>query len=322
MWGIDLAIFPRMNLRESFGIFIFLFFLCFFTKSLAESHCSVDLNDRYAPNAVMPPEGNPRFVGKCLDTQSSRALRIAKREDLSAPRDLSMGPFVYVANFKHDQKFWIAEIPFTHIKDFILQREIDERKIAFHHQLRLLMHESFPIKLYPQTADQVNHLEDPIEISDFVLTGYNFRIANADPGEDLRFTMVKAMKGYFVQGFVISSMADIFKYETTNNRDFEQYSLTLTQDQRSKVFEHLINRFDQVRETKIYHLLKYNCITELFDGLYTVLPFNSNFEKKMFYATTIRQTIPMSVVPQLQRLGFIADYFAARKPNYRLEISR
>jgi hypothetical protein len=316
-----------MELTIRFSFFIFLIGLCLQFNGTCwavemDPGCNPTPEDEFAVNARLPRAAfNEKYAGDCLLATTNRGIRQTSRARVRGPRPAEQGPFLYVANFKHQMKFWIAEIPIHGIQDFIMQQEVDKSDLAFHHQLRIRMKPEQPILLYPQTGPNSQNADaatNPLEIRDWVMTAYNLRTVSAG---DLKFSPLRAIKGYFVQAFVFSSIEDIWKYETTGDRDFRQYLLIMDEERKSELIQYYVQRFDQIRESKIYHLLLYNCIIELFDGFFATRKFGSDLERRMFDVFTLRQTLPSQVLPMLEKLELIPDQWHNRLPNYRQEIS-
>src|SRR5687768_8404094 len=86
--------------------FTILFSLTLAISAQAAQDCRDDVNDPFSPDARLP--SNPTL---CLNTKTSRAIRVLNRQEKESLGFPHKKESRLVANFYHEKKFWLAEIP-------------------------------------------------------------------------------------------------------------------------------------------------------------------------------------------------------------------
>ena len=299
---------------------IFLTLLVILTSlcAFAESPCATDSNDEYWPSVRLPKTiANGAVAGECMDTKLARGLRIIDKSKIAESNRRNNIEALYVANFRHLDQYWLAEIPIEGVQQVLIQAEVDPNGTAFHNETRFLMFKDQPVKLFPQTSGQTTPGGQQLLLTDFVFTGVNLRpISMIGPS----FTIMRGLEGFFIQAFSLMSMHDTFFSETGPNKDFDQYRLKLDASQRKELLVYHIKASDSKKETELYNTATNNCITELFDGLYSVMRFHYAYEKQIFNILNGRVWLPTLVVPMLQNLQFIDSADSSRAPTYKEEL--
>lgn len=223
----------------------------------ADSKCQTTA-DRYAP-AVSLTEASPQFKGQCLDVQVFRsALRVS--DD---------GQRTQIANFIHDNQYWVASFPKNHqvfdkafyqIQRFPVVKGVE----AAHVQLR--------IRLKPDHFIELQNQLDPSQharVNSFILSFEAGRPA----GTEYNFAL-GAFDNYVLVGRVASGEQRWMERKTTAT---EQYELALSAQEIAELTLAGLARSEARGVNQFYNTLRPNCTTELIDLLDALPRFKGKF---------------------------------------------
>jgi hypothetical protein len=148
------------------------------TAKAADS-CPIDQNDPFAKEAVMP---GGTYAGHCIDSskfRSSRRLTPEERVSFGVSTDESIEA---VANFHHQDKYWVALIPKSRVTevDFMFIPLFGNQPL-FHGQLRFRMAPEGPAV---QLVEQTNKTDrETITLNeDILFAEYGVRAADKSQG--------------------------------------------------------------------------------------------------------------------------------------------
>ena len=259
--------------------------------SYVEGTCIVDRNDPFEPDVRMK-EGP--LKGMCVNPLARRSVKILSAEETKPYFSLKTGNIV-IANFSHEQKFWVAQIPIDQVQQLKIQIQyfavvkVPRIEIA-HTQFLFEFKEGAEILLTPQVR--------PAKSSEIVkLKKMIFSVENIGPyGE--AFDGLKGLKGHYKLAYRAVSLADKYQWMVKEVKSLvEQERIDLRPDQVRAVLNEALTRGDQWSTNRDYHTIKPNCVSELFSILDKVLvikglplPFVPNFAPQALWFRGILDT--------------------------------
>jgi hypothetical protein len=269
----------------------------------ADGSCKSDPTDPFAPDSRAPQGPH---AGECLDTSSVRGLRPVEPDYLA--KNFGVQPRAgtrLVANFRHNQQFWIAEIPLNGIRQMIMQRESSFGNIPFHHQNRYINDPDQPIRLFPQTPAQMKSYKGPLLVTDYVVSAIGLRPASL-AGQP--FSIMEAFKGSYTQGVGMVSMQDAWVYDAKElGHELAQKRLITSRADRTLSLVTFIDRSIKIGETLPYSLSSETCVTELFFGYAKIARVKHPFKSGEFAPEGETYSMPHNTLHTLKRWGLIAD---------------
>ena len=279
--------------------------------------CKLDPEDPYAPDARLPRDGS-KYAGECLDTRINRGIRIVDASALQS-YDHTVPPFTaVVANFRHNNQYWVAEIPLHDIQQIVFQREADKSGNVAHHQLRFIMDSSAPLRLFPQKQSQRAGFRKPILIYDFDVSAVGLRPMSLSGSA---FDPIKGMAGDYGQGMGFLSSNDVWLYETVPlQHDLVQYQMRLSSDQREELLAYFIERSNAIRETVVYNSLFENCVVEIFRGIFRIARHKDPVEHFLWKTFHNIESLPFTTLSTLRQLHMIGRGETSRVPNMSKEV--
>jgi len=209
--------------------------------------------------------------GKCMNTSIRRPAVILSEDDTK----------IVIANFYHDDAYWIAEMPKTGIDQVIFQIAQFPDSVPFiefsHTQLRFVMKAGETIKLTPQ--DTASKLA-PTEIDQFNLVDQ----VTGPKGED-EFAAAHAIGPNYGNVLRVMGSSDRAKEELGGNDDTtRQYLLKMTDEEKLAAMINGVHVSAKLGYDDIYKLFSENCTTTAFDILdqsvtyeHKVKPFKVHF---------------------------------------------
>ncbi|MBS1985647.1 MAG: hypothetical protein JST16_15905 [Bdellovibrionales bacterium] len=262
------------------------------------SHCeSFDSNDEFPFEARFKAPAH--YAGECIDTTQARPIRILSFTDvarvLSGRPALEKTSFaaqpgdVYVANFSHAGKFWIARIPQDGIQNIYYQIEYFPvlpvvgslppfDKLASHSELRFQMKMGNEVYLIPQNRkddSQVLRLRNFVFSSEAVMRrGDTFDLIN------------KGTQGFYAIGYRFTSLDDKIKSMILEqHHQVDQILLNLNDAAKERVLETALHMSDSSNRggmPEIYNSWDKSCITEAFRTLDQATDYNPGGEDSIF----------------------------------------
>ncbi len=211
------------------------------------STCICDSQDKYDPKPKMPAG---LFKGRCINSCQQRSVTL-----------LSSNPnYLTIANFSHNNKFWIAQIPLQGIDTVIYQTEEFEflqSCPACHSQLRFRFKPDQPVILTPQIGGNYE-----VKLTDIV---YSIE-ATGVPG--MNFDPFTAILDFYGLSYRFVSLQDrAERMIKIDNHTVKQLKLNLDQTDRAKLLNQAVLQSNQFGMKQMYSLYNRNCTTELFQLL-------------------------------------------------------
>ena len=129
--------------------FILVFCVLVFCRKSLGTSCVPENADEFWPSVRLPRTiANGKVAGECMDTKLARASRIVNASRIPKGSARHGKDLIYVANFRHLDRYWIAEIPVDGVEQILIQEEVDSNGSGFHNETRFLMFENQPVRYF------------------------------------------------------------------------------------------------------------------------------------------------------------------------------
>lgn len=242
---------------------------------------SVDIFER----TLTFPEGS-RYEGMELDLAVNRNLQELTLSQIEYYFGLSAeSGFYYVANFRHDGKYWVAKIPTNAVEKVIFQfqnlstlakkgipKPVLEWLRMGHIQTRFVLKAGAFVELVTQDAALPR---ETARINDF---SYALLAVRAKSQKGSTFDPVgDGMKGGYGISHNFISSEDTALHYRNQDLNVEQYELQLHKqhdqhlERASRILEFHIQKSISSLETDEYNTLKDSCVTNTMEGLYSAI---------------------------------------------------
>ncbi len=243
--------------------------------------CVVDEQDPYEPHMRID---SGEYKGLCVNPTLRRSAQRLSVEE--AQKYFPGTKDVVVANFSHDEQFWIAEIPFQQIDRILLQVEYFPVALGMeiaHTQFRVNFANGAKIRLKPQSTQQKTQ-------TSLTLDGMIFSVENISPfGE--AFDPIKGLFDQYRTAYRLVSLEQKYDWMVLTNGDWvEQYEFNFSPMEARLILAEGLNRGTKNSIGLSYNTLKHSCITELYaivDKVFGVKakaqPFNPNLAPTEFF---------------------------------------
>lgn len=217
---------------------------------LALQDCSCSTSDQYDPKARMP---GGLFKGQCINSCEQRSVKIIKQDNNS----------LTIANFRHQQQFWIATIPLDSLEDVIYQtEEIFQSCPACHSQLRFRFRANNPVILKSQTTLG----EREVTVRDIV---YSVE-ATGLPG--MNFDPLSALLDFYGLSYRFISLEDrADRMINVDQHIVNQLRLVISNTEGRRLLQETAKQSDRIGMSRMYNLFDRNCTSELFRILDTTV---------------------------------------------------
>jgi hypothetical protein len=208
--------------------------------------CIVDPSDPYDPGYLIT---FGKYKGQCLDASSVRPPLVLKEDDHQ----------ITIANFYHDGRYWIAEIPKNAVSSVKFQG-IPFDSVAFgliqfkHGQYRFKL--SQPIVLHEQAGSKSR-----TEILDDLIVS-----STVTNPKDVEYSVFK-INAFGIATRILSPTARGVEEIAKDKSDVHQYELDLSPVVKSRLLMTAISRADDEGYKDIYKLWDRNCATTAMDTL-------------------------------------------------------
>lgn len=224
--------------------------------------------------------GDAKYIGEQLDLTSTRNIQFLSPQQLNDYHLTPKANFVYVANFRHLGKYWIAAIPTDGVQEtlFQFQNLSALRKMGIpdflinwirfgHIQIRFKMKPGKDIELISQRKDQ------PLEVAKINDFSYALNaVRSALHKNDSYEPLGDGVKNGYGLSHTFISTQDTVLFFRGYGLSVEQYPLRLTSKQSNKLLMAYLKKSNESVENEItYHTLFRSCVTETMNGLYSVV---------------------------------------------------
>jgi hypothetical protein len=248
--------------------------------------CVVDETDPFEPH-IRIDKGE--YKGLCVNPTLRRSAQMLTLEQ--AQQFFPGTQETVVANFSHDDQFWIAEVPFSQVEQILLQVEYFPMapgiKIA-HTQFRIKFANGAKIRLKPQSLQQKNQTEQTLD-------GMIFSVENISPYGEL-FDAVKGLFGQYRTAYRFISLEQKYNWMIRQQRHLvEQYVFKFDKDQARAVLSEGLRRGTEHSIGLEYNTIFHSCVTELFDVV----------DKALGYAPRSQPFIPNAAPRDFYLRGFL-----------------
>ncbi len=188
-------------------------------------------------------------------------MRLLTREEVVA-QGLAPAPGrIVVANVRHAERYWIAEIAPESVSDVIVQLENFPAVVpAAHCELRF----RFAPGAMPLLTNQAPAAgRDSLHLSDLVYSVEAVPVVGGDS-----YDLWRGLWDHYGNAYRLCSLDD--RYErmvVRSGHHVEQLRLELSADQRRRVLEAALRRGDHAQMQLMYNTLTRNCSTEAYRAL-------------------------------------------------------
>ncbi len=292
------------------------------------------------------------YEGECLDNQFRRNVKLLESNDQSLKRVVgaTKKDRIYFANFRHNNRYYIAEYTPGSIKETYLVFEkfieggIAPRNQTFlgfkgsqlvftgHIQFRYILKAGSELKLYDQTSSAV--VKSPLKLNDLTYAMYAIRPESLkgqtyEPfGEGIR-------GGYALSHNFLSTHDVAIEYKNYINPDkarVGQYKLEREGLDFEKMFRALLDQSHELYESNqsvVYDTISSNCVTAAYTGVVAgdKRVGRSNPRWYRLYARSLmarktggREFNPMSVFADLERRKMLTHRNRSQVQDFNDEI--
>jgi uncharacterized protein DUF4105 len=265
--------------------------------------CRLAPGDPFDPDAAMV---GGRFRGRCLDTREQRSAVLL--------RDRSGARKVVLANLRHADRFWIAEVGPEALEDVIFQTEYFPAVVpAAHVELRFRFRPGQGPRLTPQVPDDGTA---PVRIDDLVFSVEAVSLVDGEP-----YDLVKGLFGHFGTAYRLVSLDDRRRDMVVKQRHrVTQLRLRLTPRQERAVLAHTLHLSDQSGMRVVYNTATRNCASELFRVIDRAVPLPPA-RRALAWGGGFLRSIPTAAEQALALRGLLEPGGGSRLPDLDREPS-
>lgn len=258
-----------------FSILILILSVSFSTFAKVDhTKCPVNENDPIATELRMP-EGP--FKGRCINSNNYRSVRVLTNNEHSL-FGLEKNDDVFIlANFRHLNKFWVAEIPLKSIEGVVYQKMSLKKGLPlFHGQIRFIMKDD-AIRLTSQEKDASKRTslelrEKSGKPQDFVVALFGVR----DLEHDLEtfnpsFGLAVLGKSKYAVSYTFQSLYDSSQWALDNKQPVDQYAMDLDSEKQRQILALARDLGTEKGVGEMYNILTNNCLNFTFTVLNKVV---------------------------------------------------
>jgi hypothetical protein len=203
--------------------------------------------DPYEPDGIIP-EGP--FKGRRVDTTRFRSARIVPT---LAPAGSPAAGGMLVANFLHQDTWWLAEVPAGAVADVIVQRQDIPGGLG-HGQIRFRMKPGRPVRLRPQVGQSRG---DEVLVSDTVLS------IDGTPPIGVDGPRKPGGLEQYVIAYLWMSLEQKKRIMGSDTRRVQQYRLDIGDADKQSVLRAGLARGTRYGMTRMFSLRGQNCTSEM-----------------------------------------------------------
>lgn len=257
-------------------------------QALDTSNCKSNPQDPFSPDARM---AYGKYKGQCIDTSQKRAVQFL--EDFTGETT--------IANFRYKGKFYMAHIPAQGVRQIsymIVDLDPSKSFLVSHTQLRFRMHQSTPIRLFPQYG---NSQQKVAEIHDFIVS-YNYMAPAGVPYEPAK----GLNKGLYSSALQMYATEDEINTRIKAKRNMYEVRLSFYGNEQDTILKNVIERSDRLQYSDAYDTWTNNCTTQLFDILDASIPGNKGIKPFRFSARKINDTGLLPAISALDKRNLLS----------------
>ena len=271
--------------------------------------CEIDENDPFDREERMPAGPHK---GLCIDTSIHRSVRSVDEATLRdwGIRDVNV---TAMANFRHDEKFWVAVVPNEIIVDAMYQVFFMTKAVPITHgQLRLrLNHGGRKIRLIEQKRTPPR--KSIVLEEDIVFAEYGVRAK----GHDENFNALHGVIDQYSISFVFQSLSQASKWAFDSKIKVNQYVLDLETENVRKVLAKGIELGTENGMQTPYNTFTASCHNTVFMVLHEILRELYGDQAPRDRGATSQSIHP---VQNLQHLGLLKKGDIDEIPNRTLDL--
>ena len=275
-----------------------------------EAHPSYNKDCTLIPGDIYDPAPMFRvgpYKGKCmLDTTNRSVILLDDNEKDHYSLPLNQ---VALANFSHENKYWIASMDTSGIDEVIFQTEYFPAAFgipAAHTELRFKMKPGSEINLIEQNP------APGAEPTRMKMSNFTYSVEAVRPFSNEHYDVIKGVMAHYGLAYRFVSQEDRYIWMVpTSHHTVKQVTLLLNDRQKQEILETAIKLSDQKGMDQIYDTVNYSCTTELFKVVDGVVQYHS-FRKMAVHLNAIlgKQTDP----PMAEDALRIRGLFGKRLP--------
>lgn len=222
-----------------------------------DPNCVYNSHDPYEPRSRMS-QGPEK--GLCINSQFRRSARRLSQSE-TARYFSQRADSIVIANYSHQKKFWIAQIPVKKIKRMILQTQyfpLGPSQLKFeisHVQFRFDFEPDAKIELVPQDSSEPAR---KISVKHALLS-----VENIGPHGE-KFDFVRGLKGYYNLVYRVVSLEDKYDWMVRlQGHRVTQHLVKVSPKNAQKIFMEGVSRGTARGSGTPYHSIQQSCSTEL-----------------------------------------------------------
>jgi hypothetical protein len=231
--------------------------------------------------------------GACVDTSRRRFARILDEKE--ARRYGSSSKHLFVANFRHDGKFWVAKIPRDiQFEDFLAEKVYYEKGQS-HIQMRLIAKNGSAITLYPQSE---SHESKPRKVHDIMWSASSAHLqgqADQSPTGSLLWGNTAAVN---------TLMSTVQSRSEEPGRSVRHRRIHADDETRRKIFMAAVLASDHEEFKYRILLLSRNCINGFFRVIDSALGRDDYSASKVRGLNRDGPSIPFMLEGEVEKRGF------------------
>ncbi|MBC7396107.1 MAG: DUF4105 domain-containing protein [Bdellovibrionales bacterium] len=278
---------------KKFNFFFALFYLSLGAYAqtapiVSASPAFAQADDPYYPYATLP---SGPHQGERVPVEFRRSIQILHKDADST---------VTVANFAHNDSYYLAKIPLKGLEKIIFQIDYFSGSIpAAHSEIRLRFRDDSPILLYPQLKSEEN--KSAVAIHEAVFS------IEAVKSESTALSFMKGFgKNYAVAYRFISMKQKHHDLVELAKERVTQYELNLSEADREAILTEAIETSDRVGVSQFYNTWKRNCTTELIRIIDNAVPMAA-WRVVLRPVTFVGAHYPVFVRSTLRSRGLLGD---------------
>ncbi|MGB0452815.1 MAG: hypothetical protein ACPGJV_03800 [Bacteriovoracaceae bacterium] len=247
-------------------------------QELIDQHGAHLKDDPYLELAIIEPNQVNRqshAAGKCIETHRTRSVIILNKETLKSHGIEAKADHTYIANFRHQKSYFIAEIP----NSGLIQRSLyqfepfdpltgengngGEFPVQIGHgQTRFDFHQGKTVSLYDQIL-KTEEEQSPLHQIDGIVFSYYV----ADIIGNSQYDPKAGMADQYGSVYVLMSREDAFKHYKSQNKPVEQTVLNFTEQEAHDALSFYFQISNDTQFKEYYNGYSRSCLTESLKGV-------------------------------------------------------
>jgi hypothetical protein len=267
-------------------------------------NCKINKSDMF--DRVERVSSGP-YKGRCINTKNYRSVRMMNYSQLKSFSLNKSSQNFHVANFRHLDRFWVAEIPHKSIIQTDFQMvPLSDALPMYHGQLRFRFKPGAkPIKLISQEKNLNNRRilylkNNDGSAQDFIVALFGARdIAHDKQAFNPLMGISLVGKSKYAISYAFQSLYDGAQWALGDDKTMKQYRLKISKEDTYKLLEITRGTGDKNQMNDMYNLLVNNCLNFVFKALAQTI----DYKKSLHVFRRLSQTF--GPVSALKKMGLI-----------------